>query len=596
MLPSPSFYLKDTERVTMNLQLKCTIYTLLFAILTVGSFYIYDQQRSNSSIEKTMLRQGQDMRNLIMATRRVYHRQFLDSKLPLNELTLGFLPAHALSRISRDLPHWTDNVDLYFNNVSLNPRRPANLANAWQKEAINYFEKHPQVTEHLAPLSNKDGAGVSYHYSTPIYVEEYCLKCHGAKEDAPLGIRQNYSSAFDLHLGQLRGILSIRLPAGHLVAEMTHNRNTNVIFLLACIFGAAITLFILFRHILLSRLGELWTVAQKQQTTAPKKTNFNASDLDSLVDSIHLMSNEMDNRNVALSESHEFSTIILNSISDAVAVIDPKTKTIISVNPAFLQLYNVEHDAAIGAVCQEITNCHALNGEEPDKLCPGDNAIESRQFCRCERFSEIDGDDNFYDVCASPIINTTGEVVRLVRVSHNITDVKKQEQKMHHLAYHDGLTGLPNRLLFNDRLKQALLQSTRENSSGFIAFIDLDNFKIINDTFGHGVGDELLKEVGARLSLCVRESDTIARMGGDEFLVIFRRVSGDDHARILAEQLLNAISKPMTLLGTEVRVSASVGMCSFPKHGHTVDALLKCADNAMYKVKHDGGNNYHFVS
>lgn len=157
------------------------------------------------------------------------------------------------------------------------------------------------------------------------------------------------------------------------------------------------------------------------------------------------------------------------------------------------------------------------------------------------------------------------------------------------------MTGLPNRTLFNDRLEQALLLSARENHSGIIAFIDLDNFKEINDTYGHAAGDELIKIIAGRLTLCVRGSDTVARMNGDEFLIIFQKVAGDEHVTTLAQQLLNTISKPVVLQGAQITPLASIGLCYFPEHGNSVDELLRCADNAMYKVKHEGRNSFHLV-
>jgi PAS domain S-box-containing protein len=149
-----------------------------------------------------------------MATRRIYHRQFLDSGIPLTDKTLGFLPAHALSRISNDFTNWTkDNV--YFNNVSDRPRNPKNAADAIEKEAIMYYRENPTEEERFVPFKSKEGESF-YHFSAPIWIEEYCLKCHGKREDAHVTIRAKYDTSFDYKIGELRGVMSIKLPAAHM--------------------------------------------------------------------------------------------------------------------------------------------------------------------------------------------------------------------------------------------------------------------------------------------------------------------------------------------------------------------------------------------
>jgi len=146
----------------------------------------------------------------MMATRRVYHQQFLASGLPVNDSTVGFLPAHAMSRISADYKNWTDN-GYFFNNVSDKPRNPGNKADRFELAAMDYFSANPKAEKRMEPIL--DDAGKRwFHYTAPIWIEAYCLKCHGAKEDAPESIRQNYSESYGYKLGDLRGVMSIKLP------------------------------------------------------------------------------------------------------------------------------------------------------------------------------------------------------------------------------------------------------------------------------------------------------------------------------------------------------------------------------------------------
>ncbi len=170
-----------------------------------------------------------------------------------------------------------------------------------------------------------------------------------------------------------------------------------------------------------------------------------------------------------------------------------------------------------------------------------------------------------------------------------ITD--RRQQRLHRLAYVDALTDLPNRLLFRDRLKQALAAARRHNRLVAIMLLDLDRFKAINDSLGHTAGDALLYAVARRLSECVRDSDTVARLGGDEFTVVLDDVRHLDHVEIVAHKILEALQSPFTLNGHEVFVTTSIGIALFP-WDEDEEALIKHADTAMYKAKESGGNDY----
>ena len=152
----------------------------------------------------------QAIRALLMATRRVYHQQFIASELPVNDQTLGFLPAHAMSRISQDYANWSDN-GYRFNNVSDRPRNPANKADRFEMAAMDFFRANPKVPNRMEAIRDEDGKGW-FHYTAPIWIESYCLSCHGLRENAPASIRDAYPDAYGYQLGELRGLMSIRLP------------------------------------------------------------------------------------------------------------------------------------------------------------------------------------------------------------------------------------------------------------------------------------------------------------------------------------------------------------------------------------------------
>lgn len=169
-------------------------------------------------------------------------------------------------------------------------------------------------------------------------------------------------------------------------------------------------------------------------------------------------------------------------------------------------------------------------------------------------------------------------------------------QRVEYLAYHDGLTGLPNRSLFSKLLSQSISEAHRYNRQLAVAFLDLDRFKQINDTLGHEAGDQLLQEVAVRLKGCVRDSDTVARLGGDEFVVLLPALGDGQYAATVAQKILLLIAKAFTLIGQEFRVTASIGISTYPEDGLDEQTLTKNADIAMYQAKADGKNNFQFYS
>ncbi len=180
--------------------------------------------------------------------------------------------------------------------------------------------------------------------------------------------------------------------------------------------------------------------------------------------------------------------------------------------------------------------------------------------------------------------------------SRDITDRKMIQQRIQHLAYHDNLTGLPNRSLLQDRLAHSIAHAERSNRKVAVLFIDLDNFKNINDTLGHDVGDELLRQVSRRLSECIRLEDTIARQGGDEFIVLLDSLDEGRGASVVAQKVLNSLRQPFILGGIEQHVSGSLGISLYPDDGPDPQTLLKNADTAMFHGKALGKNTYQFFT
>ncbi len=181
-------------------------------------------------------------------------------------------------------------------------------------------------------------------------------------------------------------------------------------------------------------------------------------------------------------------------------------------------------------------------------------------------------------------------------IIHDISERKLEEQQTRHLAEHDFLTDLPNRVLFIDRLQQALAAAKRKDSKVALLFLDLDHFKVINDRHGHPVGDLLLKEVARQLSACIRSVDTVSRQGGDEFVVILADIGGEEHAAHVASSVMQVIADIQRVGPAEVSIGSSIGISMFPDDAEDADTLLSHADLAMYHAKQDGRNQFQFFS
>jgi diguanylate cyclase (GGDEF)-like protein/PAS domain S-box-containing protein len=206
------------------------------------------------------------------------------------------------------------------------------------------------------------------------------------------------------------------------------------------------------------------------------------------------------------------------------------------------------------------------------------------------RFQLADGSVRHVESEGNAVVDESGKVTRVILVSRDVTGRKLAEEQIQHLANYDILTDLPNRRLFTDRLQRALAAARREKTVLAVLFLDLDMFKQINDTLGHDAGDLVLKETARRLQGCLRESDSAARMGGDEFVVILPGLQTAQAAIFVAEKICDALDQPFELAGHSVHVTSSIGIAIYPDHGNGGKELLKNADDAMYYAKASGRN------
>ncbi len=199
--------------------------------------------------------------------------------------------------------------------------------------------------------------------------------------------------------------------------------------------------------------------------------------------------------------------------------------------------------------------------------------------------------DRFFVTTVKPVLDGSGKAVSVICISKDITDRKCMEEQLARMSQHDPLTDLPNRALFSDRLQRAIADARCNQTRLAVFFVDLDHFKSVNDSLGHSVGDLLLQAAAQRLQACVRKSDTVARMGGDEFVVVMPGIEDAHFALALAEKIRQTLSEPFDLNGRQCAiVSSSIGVAIYPEHGTDELELARNADNAMYQAKAKGRN------
>ncbi|MFQ5690655.1 MAG: EAL domain-containing protein [Gemmatimonadota bacterium] len=289
----------------------------------------------------------------------------------------------------------------------------------------------------------------------------------------------------------------------------------------------------------------------------------------------------------ALARRDRLYRLLANNMSDLVALHHPDGRFQYA-SPSCTQLLGYEADELIGRELYRVVHS--------DDWKRVQSALAAAQAGRLHRgsmrFRKSTGEYVWFETLVRPIRDESGKVVRLQTSSRDVTERKLFEEQLEYQALHEPLTDLPNRTLFLDRLRQALIRSRREGTSVAVMFLDLDRFKVINDSLGHAAGDRLLTAVASRLRACLREADTVARLGGDEFGVLLEFSIDEHNAARVAERVLEQLQPPFTLSGNEMFVSASIGIAFSNPGIQTAEDLLRFADVAMYRAKDAGAGTY----
>ncbi|MEP9410769.1 MAG: EAL domain-containing protein [Candidatus Brocadia sp.] len=317
-------------------------------------------------------------------------------------------------------------------------------------------------------------------------------------------------------------------------------------------------------------------------------TEFTLRALASVADIIALGIVHKQNEEELIKSENRFKTIF-NSANDGILMTDIETRRLFMGNTKICQMLGYTAEEIKKLTVMDIHPREALFHviDEFERHADNKNALASNIPMKRK--------DNsiFYVDINSSLITIAGKTY-LMGIFRDITERKQTEEKIRHIAFHDPLTNLPNRLLFNDRLTLAIAHARRTREMLAVMFLDLDRFKIINDTMGHTFGDQLLYCIAEKMKKCVREGDTVARLGGDEFSLLITGITHMKDVHTIARKILNIFKQQWVIGEQELYITASIGVAFYPDNGEDVETLLKNADVAMYDAKEQGRNNYQF--
>lgn len=291
----------------------------------------------------------------------------------------------------------------------------------------------------------------------------------------------------------------------------------------------------------------------------------------------------------------DMALITLDAIADAVLVVDTAGK-LIYLNKVAETLTGWSRAEAVGRLVEQVF--FIFDGTTRERAPnPAQRAMAQNQVVELALGSVLvrrDGEVIAIEDSASPILDRYGRSTGAVIVFHDARQSGASIEEMSYRAQHDFLTGLPNRMLLLERLAHAIGMANRHQKRIAVLFLDLDNFKPINDTYGHAVGDHLLQDVAAELESCVRNTDLVSRQGGDEFVILLTEIEERQDAAQIAEKVLARFSAPRVIDGIQLQVALSIGIAVYPDNGCDADTMMRNADIAMYATKANGRNHYQF--
>jgi diguanylate cyclase len=597
---------------TLNLtkQLFRVISLLVIAAISFMTIQLY--YKTTEMIENRAISRAKSLQTYFMSMRYVYHQQFLKSGLDLNDSTVGFLPAHAASFISDEFSKRSQD-GISIRNVTDRPRNSTNTADPYELEAIKIFEQNPQLNVHFSTI--KQSGDDYFFYATPIKIESYCIQCHGKKEEVLPYIANRYDSAYDYKAGDVRGVTSIKIPK-QLIAEEAMAIFWRETFLNLTVVSLLIGM-IYYAIRLLTRKEEeskeLLVQEVRNRTAELEATTLELEKLNQYQEHLFSILRTVADSNQILITSQSLDELIEKTAhclaaNDSFSVV----RIALSDREKNLQLkatfgletgwdiLAIEEEAVAGNRSLLITEFEFSEPCKEQALRYGITAIYVSPLRKDSFSPEAFG---VMSICTTQSGGYTPEELKMIDelagdLGFAINSFYQQEDILK-LSYFDPLTELPNRRLLTERFIQAKRNSERTLQYGGLLFIDIDHFKGVNDLKGHDAGDIVLKEMAKRLLGVLRQSDTIARFGGDEFVVLIENLGKLHHEAATSiqstvQKILDVAKEPFSIDQQSFYLSASIGIVLFLDKGEPMDQLFASADSAMYAAKNSGRNTARF--
>ncbi|MDD2383726.1 MAG: EAL domain-containing protein [Sulfurospirillaceae bacterium] len=578
------------------------------SLVTLYLYHKFETLSQNRAYSK-----AKTLQEYFVSMRYVYHKQFLSSGLDLNDSTIGFLPAHASSHISDEFKkHSTQNISI--RNVSDNPRNEDNRADALEKQAIDYFTAHPNENDKMDII--KSPGKDFYFFAAPLRIEAYCLACHGKKSEVLPYIAKRYTNAYNYKLNDVRGITSIKIPVSLIFNEIIATFWQEIFFSWMVILCLLIIMYIAIKELTKN------DVKQKK----------------ALEEAVEERTVKLEHKSIELEHAYEHQKhlySILRTVADSNQILITSQTLNALLEKTALCLYSNDSFSHVKISLVQNNALHVIEsyGFEEDKKEVNELEVYVFEHNTTLKFTEIT--PHMPESCKEKFIQrgitelyVTGltsdkfskSILGVLSVSTFLPGGFSQEERdmleelagdigfainsflqkedIIKLSYYDPLTKLANRTMLTEHVRMAIVAAKEKKSFGALLFMDLDNFKSINDLKGHSAGDTLLVLMAERLVRFSSQNSFIARFGGDEFAYLLPFAGNNSqeavqNAETVAMQITVLLKEPFVLDNHPFYLTISIGI-SILNGTEQADTLLSRADSAMYAAKDAGKNTICF--
>jgi len=548
----------------ISLRAKITLFvTLAILVISLVSTYLFVSQHKRH-IENEFIARGTTLSYLLS---KIVKEGLETEKLDLIEKAAFIIQAENVTNVNVYTDLW-DLIESY-------PENPANKDLSLE-DAIRHFSGNRAVK---SSGTSGNSFYIKKHSGYYCFFHEVTLQPY--EKAAPITI----------------GYVMVDLSTSRMQKAIDSMIKSNIIAALFLTITAVLALNILIARIISKPIRELHGSVRKfkEGTSSEIETSRASDEIGDLAREFNKMSRAIKEKETMRKKAEEklrLAAKVMESTLEGIFITDTNFN-ISAVNPSFTDI--------TGLSSGEIT------GKKPTLMAAGTYDIETyRHICNAiqdgglwqgeVRNRRKNGEAYTAWLNINSIKDNNGGIISYVGVFTDITQRKIVEEHLKHLATSDILTGLPNKMYFNELLKHSLEQAKRDKKKLALMFLDLDHFKSINDSFGHDIGDILLNEVAQRLKECIRQSDTISRLSGDEFAISLEQITDISNAVLIAQKILAAFSHPFYPNGNECRIGVSIGICLYPEDGSNAETLFKNADTAMYLAKNSGKNTYRLFS